>query len=33
MSAFLVKVTAQNKHFFIIESLVCELNAANSYTM
>ena len=30
MSAFLVKVTAPNKQFFIVGSLVCELDAANS---
>ena len=30
MSTFLVKVTAPNKHFFIVGSLVCELDAASS---
>ena len=30
MSAFLVKVTAPNKQFFIAESLSCELDGANS---
>ena len=30
MSAFLVKVTAPNKQFFIVESLTFELDAANS---
>ena len=30
MSAFLVKVTAPNKQFLNVESLVCELDAANS---
>ena len=30
MSAFLVKVTAANKQFFILGSLSCELDAANS---
>ena len=30
MSAFLVKVTAPNQHFFIVGSLSCELDAANS---
>ena len=29
MSAFLVKVTAPHKQFFIVGSLVCELDAAN----
>ena len=29
MSAFLVKVTAPNKQFFIVGSLLCELDAAN----
>ena len=28
MSAFLVKVTAPNKQFFIVGSLSCELDAA-----
>ena len=30
MSAFLVKVTAPNKQFFIVGSLSYELDAANS---
>ena len=30
MSAFLVKVTAPNKHFFIVESLTFEVDPANS---
>ena len=30
MSAFLVKVTAPNKQFFIVGSLSCKLDAANS---
>ena len=30
MSTFLVKVTAPNKYFFIVGSLVCEVDAANS---
>ena len=30
MSTFLVKVTAPNKQFFIVGSLECELDAANS---
>ena len=30
MSAFLVKVTAPNKQFFIVGSLTFELGAANS---
>ena len=30
MSAFLVKVNAPNKQFFIVGSLSCELDAANS---
>ena len=30
MSAFLVKLTAPNKQFFIVGSLVCELDGANS---
>ena len=30
MSAFLVKVTALNKQYFIVGSLLCELDAANS---
>ena len=33
MSAFLVQVTGPNKQFFIVGSLSCELDAANSQTM
>ena len=30
MSAFLVKVAAPNKQFFIVGSRLCEVDAANS---
>ena len=33
MSAFLAKVNAPNKQFFIVGSLSCELDAGNSLTM